>query len=306
MEKICVSCNKSLKKLARKNYYWSDEQWYCKACYQIKVKHPSSSTQSVVEENIEQSAIGISSVTLNINRSIISSKCIFGCQSDRVLRRLSREECLNIYIEKDIFVPYNARVCCTHGEKDSFLIPEDFTTYDTRVTLSVEEILAVFKTFKNLVLEERNKKVETRVSFTKMAEEQLLYETGVNHSQFSDILNSVQDVLRNNEFAVGIYLSRLHHGYTFEEIAKRYLITRQTASNYCETVRQHLLERYCSIHLSFNDRNKLITHQTDCAKQLHASTNNQVILVLDGTYSFKKVPTLYFNVYRILGINIGI
>ena len=90
MEKICVSCEKSLKKLARKNYYWSDEQWYCKPCYQ-KVKYPRSSTQrvseeSVVEENIGQSAIGNSSVTLNINRTVISSKCIFGCQSDRVLR----------------------------------------------------------------------------------------------------------------------------------------------------------------------------------------------------------------------------
>lgn len=40
------------------------------------------SKENVVEENIRQSAVRNLSVTLNINRSVISSKCIFKCQSN--------------------------------------------------------------------------------------------------------------------------------------------------------------------------------------------------------------------------------
>lgn len=113
-----------------------------------------------------------------------------------------------------IFVPYNARVFYTHEEKNDFLIPENFTTLDTRVSLFAEEVLVGLKNFQNVVLKERNKKIETKVSFTNMAEEQLLYEIKLNNSHFSDILNSVQDVLRNSEFAVGMYLFK-HNSLCF-------------------------------------------------------------------------------------------
>lgn len=85
---------------------------------------------------------------------------------------------------------------------------------------------------------ERNKDHHT--SFLTMNEKLLIFETGLNHQQFNNLLAYIQEINmphRNKEFALGVYLSRLRRGYTFDELAIHYNITRKTASEYANSCR---------------------------------------------------------------------
>gem|GEM_PF-2279954 len=281
MEKNCITCGKSLAKVARNMYRRSNDNWYCLICYRSNNRDAddaSTSTHTTTEN---------STVLLNICRSTLATKkCIFNCRLTSALRLLTKSECQEIYIQKNIFVRYGARVCMLHGTNESFTIPEDFTSNNVGIHLKAEEIVDVLETLKDMILKERSKKTE--ISFLKMTDVQLVYETGLNHEQFSNVLQFVKNIpVRNNELALGIYLSRLRHGYTFEELSIRWHVVRQTASAYCEYVRKKLSRDFCNIQFScMHYRAELLQHLSENAKQLYAPENDQVVVVFDGTYLF--------------------
>lgn len=72
--------------------------------------------------------------------------CIFGCKND-ALHCLSKIECHEIYIQKEIFIKYDARACSFHWNINSLTISTDFTSNIVDVSLSAEEINDSFKTF---------------------------------------------------------------------------------------------------------------------------------------------------------------
>ena len=62
--------------------------------------------------------------------------CIW-LQKESFLRRLSREECLEIFIQtNNVYVPYGARACSHRGEGDSFKVPDDFATSHLPVSVN--------------------------------------------------------------------------------------------------------------------------------------------------------------------------
>ena len=64
-----------------------------------------------------------------------------------------------------------------------------------------------------------------------MQSRELHFETGVNHDSFKIILDFIKDIrTHNNVMALGLYLSRIRRGYTFEELQNKYNFTRQTIS----------------------------------------------------------------------------
>ena len=138
MSKICTECSKVLNKMPRSNYHKCCDVWYCKSCCQ-RMKHVEEATAPINVAALSRAGANVvrndthgtlennsrGEVILDINRSIISSKCVFGCEAQRSLRRLSNEECLNIYITTNIFVHYGSRACYVHGMSDAFEIDGD-------------------------------------------------------------------------------------------------------------------------------------------------------------------------------------
>lgn len=90
-----------------------------------------------------------------------------------------------------------------------------------------------------------------------------IFETRLTHSLFSDILELVSYDSRvwNKELELSVYLPRLRHGYTFDELANRWSIKRHTTSIYCQNIRRHLSEKFGVLHLpSLSDREVLVSH----------------------------------------------
>lgn len=109
------------------------------------------------------------------------------------------------------------------------------------------------------------------------------------NQQFNNLLAYIQEINMphwNKELALGVYLSRLRHGYTFDELAIHFNITRKTASEYANSCRQACLT-LCVKYLTFSmSRDTMIQYNNEIALRIHAATANKIILVLDGTYLF--------------------
>jgi len=170
-------------------------------------------------------------------------KCIFGCEK-RVLRRLFREDCLEIFIQtrESVYVPYG--VCCSYGKGDSLTVSDGFAASQFSVSLDANKIALCFETMKNMVISEREKTLNSQaVYFSSMSDDVLVFEIGLNREQFQYLLQFVKDGqlhVRSAEFALGVYLSRLRWAYTYNKLALRWRITRQTVSSNCEEIRQVL------------------------------------------------------------------
>lgn len=81
---------------------------------------------------------------------------------------------------------------------------------------------------------------DTISSSLNMKNELLLFETGLNTQQYSELLTLIETCeisVYNKEFSLGVYLSRLRRGYTFEEMSVRWKIDRNTDSKYCKLLR---------------------------------------------------------------------
>lgn len=294
MIKCCFQCTRSLEKRSRSEYREVNNSILCLQCYRKNSRqHETSSetpnTQGNTSTNETNNDVRITLPLLRINQS--RSKCILCQRTDRAMRRLSRAECIEIYIKsrRNVFVVYGARVCNSHNENELSALSENLSDTYNGLSLNAEEIVASFETMKNLVLSERN--TDSVTLFLNMSNDMLIFETGLDHKHFHELLDLLKNEtllhVRHAEFSLGVYLSRLRRGYTFEELAVRWKITRQTASSNCEQIRQALVKSFCSKYISFSlDRNDFITHQSPIAKQIFGPSGNRIILVWDGTYIF--------------------
>lgn len=154
-----------------------------------------------------------------------------------------------VYVESNVYVSFGSRACSEHWVDNILQVPLNFHSSHIGINVSSEEIVGFFKTVRTSVHILQNKKV----SFISMDSKLLYFETGLNHYEFKNILSFFpQDSHKKNEAALGVYLSRVKHGYTFEELAAHWSITRQTASKYYSLCINILKTEFLNTYLSLN------------------------------------------------------
>lgn len=182
----------------------------------------------------------------------------------------------------------------TTGEMEAFKYRR-ISKHHSGIQLSSNDVTELLQAMRKKIINER----KTSESFLAMEETTLEFETGLNKMQFKHILSFLPDKLqvRERNLAVGIYLSRLKRGSTFEELANRWKITRKTVSKYCSLVREHLSADFLNTYLGLNiSREEMLHHQNTVTTRLHATTGDTVILVFDGTYIFiEKSSNFHFQ-----------
>lgn len=253
----CAKCTKSLTKKSKSEYHFRNDQRYCKSCYNSLFSNTHKRSSEVLDldnsENGENSSKSMdnlvsdsqrcrnSTIHLQVMRGHLShQKCIFNYSPNKKtdLRRLSREECIEVYVEKEIYVSYGARACLDHWKDEYFQVPENFETTHSGMQLSSNDVTELLQAVRNKIINER----KTSKSFLAMEETILKFETGLNKMQFKHILSFLSDELqvRERDLALGIYLSRIKRGFTFEELANKWKISRKTVSKYCSLVKEQL------------------------------------------------------------------
>lgn len=116
MAKNCFGCGVSLEKKRRSEYREVNNTIFCLKCYRNKTRlnQRSDENPNVEANTYSNAAKDDTKITLLFSKTNVSyKKCILCERSDRVLKRLSRDECIEVYINstRNLFVPYGARVC---------------------------------------------------------------------------------------------------------------------------------------------------------------------------------------------------
>lgn len=292
MVKNCKTCKKSLEKIARKDYIVSDNETFCKQCYKAN-KRDSASPNTSINEGTE--AVSTNYVTLSFPRGGASHKCcMFLCNqrehTDRKLRVLTKTQSVELFLKYGILCPLNSRACETHFTGDSIEIPEGFQAING-LNLSATDIESYFNTMKKMLIKlenEVNKK--NNDVFNDMNEALLVHETGMTKANLDFLLTFLDDQglhVQNKSFALGLYLSRLRRGYTYEELSNRYRCTVKTARSNCREVSNTLSNNFTNHFLKISlNRDEILCHLTASVKHLHAPSETTAVLILDGTYLF--------------------
>lgn len=143
---ICRICSKCLRKKRRSVDFHQvhDEpiEYECVPGYRTR-SYARAADGSANQERFTEVGVAVveNRVTVDLGRSINNHKrCVFLCSSSNVLRQLSREECMEIMIKTNIFVPSGGRICKTHRSGKSLTIPEGFTPYQSNASMTGDEV----------------------------------------------------------------------------------------------------------------------------------------------------------------------
>ena len=207
-------CGRSLEERTRSEYHQMDDLFFCKQWYLDRKRSKRSLPDNELPATVDETDTRSQSITLPfIGTQKFHNKCVFGCER-RVLRRLSREECLEIFIQtNNVYVPYSGRFCSHHGEGDSFKVPDDFAISHLPVSVNAEEVASCLASMKNIVMSERNNIFKSQaVHFSNMSDNVLKFEIVLNKKQLQYLLQCVENGQlygRHPEFANGVFLSHL-------------------------------------------------------------------------------------------------
>ena len=116
--------------------------------------------------------------------------------------------------------------------------------------------------------------------------------TGLSKAQFDEMLPYVQPEMRNSPLrsvrnALGMFLCKLRMGISQERIARLFGIEeQQRVSDAISAVIAALVKNFVPLHLGYDhlSREDLKTHQNDLTSALCNLHDDEVAVIIDGTY----------------------
>ena len=147
------------------------------------------------------------------------------------------------------------------------------------------------------VKEVASKSSSKRMAFDNLdsySDDDLVNLTGLNKDQLQDLHQFVQPHVKNTPVrsaitSLGIFLFKLKSGLSNKLLSTLFGISKASIRRAVHTIRQALMVEFVPSNIGFPhiSREDIINHHTRVlAQSLLAESNNQAILVLDGTYIY--------------------
>ena len=219
---------------------------------------------------------------IGIPRTPSTHRCCLICKSTADLRVVSFSDRSRIFNRFNIYVPEGCRTCHLHSmqaiDHESRL---PIVSHCSRI--DVDELRQLYRTGSNLSLFEKVKNLE-------LSEGQSEHLTGFSREQFSEIAQSLPTLrcssARSAHQALFVFLLKLRTGNSQNVLASLLEIPKaQSISSYFTSVMQAfehvVMEDFGPQALT---REVLLMNTTPAARRLLGLREDQVALVLDGTY----------------------
>jgi hypothetical protein len=118
--------------------------------------------------------------------------------------------------------------------------------------------------------------------------------TGLSKSQFDDLCQHLQHLIRNTpsrsvKTTIGMFLLKLKSGMSNKLLSTIFGIGMSSLRRAISSVRQAMMRSFVPLYLGLDSVTRedvLLKHTRPLAKELLQANNNEVILVLDGTYIY--------------------
>lgn len=208
---------------------------------------------------------------------------------------VSEASIVNIFIKKNIFIPFNSRCCKNHFDEYGNLSEADsdkIVIAQQRVKLTGQQLSKLFENIRH-----RDASKSTLFNqfsiFDKAPQKLFMDHTGFTKDEFFLILNELTSLkhspTRSKEQALAIYLTWLKTGIPQSTLSAFFGIEpRQKISHMCHQVREAFKKDFVHKFLGSSslNRDQWLNKNTDLVKELFSLSNDQFCLIADGTYLY--------------------
>ena len=297
--------NKHVKKYLRKNFLLecSSTDFICGKCsrpaYSFPV--PSSHHAQVVLPNravpSTSQTLSPPSVKLTIKSATKSHAYCFICKKPGPkLVVVPQNLRTNVFLRHNILVTSESRCCPSHfnNNLDNFdpAVMQELKTVD-HVYLNRTTILELLSKVRQVALNSSSKRM-TFDNLESYTDDNLINMTGLNKEQLLDLYKYVQPHIRNTPArtsltTLGLFLFKMKSGLSNKFLSTLFGMSKSSIRRAVHSVRQVLMLEFVPSFLGFThvSREEILNkHTRVLAQSLLADNNEQVILVLDGTYIY--------------------
>jgi hypothetical protein len=219
------------------------------------------------------------------------SRCFVCKRPGPKLVSLSTEGRFSAFLDHNILIPSDARCCPVHINDGSLLS----TALGTIQTVTDTSHLS--RTAINDLLQKMRSACLTHnksLNFDSLNETDYPALTGLTRQQFDDVCRHLTDKVKNtpnrsSRTTIGLFLLKLFSGMSNKLLATIFGLSKSSVRRAVSTVRHSFMRSFVPLYLGIESltRESIIeNHTRPLAKALFATNENQLILVLDGTYIY--------------------
>ena len=207
------------------------------------------------------------------------------------------ESILFAYKNHGILIKEHARCCNQHIDSNGFIIVSEFIGMPTkcewfdRDTIKLLD-MALLNSDKVLYeLEESSSIFDKFKNMTSLDENICFKVTGWTKEQFSNFAKHITSIRntdgRTKEQLIAIYRFWLRKGIDQSTLALlKSNTSQQQISHYLAQIRSAIHEQFVPLYLGANKKKDFfLGHNTRSAKILHKMTDDQLVIIADGTYA---------------------
>lgn len=231
-------------------------------------------------------------VTLKIpSTSRSHSRCFVCKRPGPKLITLSAEGRVAAFIQHNLLINAGARCCPGHIADGCILqkAVEGIQTVRSQSVLSRSSINDLLQKMRGACIAQ-----QSFLNFEKLNDSDYPSLTGITRTQFDDVCSHLVDKVKNTpsrsaRTSIGLFLVKLYSGISNKLLSTIFGLTKSCVRRAVWTVRQAFMRGFVPLYLgveAFTRDDILSQHTRPLARKLFGAEENQLILVLDGTYIY--------------------
>lgn len=232
------------------------------------------------------------SVSLKIHStSKTHARCLVCKRPGPKLLVLSSNARYNAFIETGTLIPAGTRCCPVHLNEDG-----DITSGSLEGVALADKSTLNRSTIVQLVnhMREVCRHSQDKIDFDRINDPDCRNITGISREDFLNLFTHISDKIkgtpsRSPKTSLGLFLLKLKSGMSNKLLSTIFRISRSSIRRALATVRQALMRSFVPLYLGLESvtREEIIkSHTRALAKTLFDVGENELILVLDGTYIY--------------------
>ncbi|CAC5360913.1 unnamed protein product [Mytilus coruscus] len=232
------------------------------------------------------------SVCLNIpGASNSHARCVVCKTPGPKFLVVSSDARVQAFIDGNVLIPAGARCCSSHFQENGFLKTECFDIMSKSENSSSNRT-SIVKLLTHM--RETCQKTQNKIDFDNIGETDCKNLTGLFHQQFEDLCLHVLSHIkttpsRTPKTSVGLFLIKMKCALSNKLMSTLFKVIISSVRRAINTVRQAFMRSFVPLYLGFESitREQIIKdHIRPLAKTLLDADNDNMILVLDGTYIY--------------------
>ncbi|XP_062566452.1 uncharacterized protein LOC134228771 [Saccostrea cucullata] len=256
-----------------------------------------SCREATTQQNNQQQKTAVSSppsISMPLHRTASSHAYCFVCRRPGPkLMVVPPSARFNAFLNREIIIPPGCRCCPSHIEDGDFTpgVLQDINTLDSSL-LNRTTILELIRKIREYALKSSSK---FTFDSSSMNSSDYVTLTSLTKENFDDLHKAIAGDVRNTQnrssrMSLGIFLLKLRSGMSYQLLSTIFGISKSSLRRAMKSVRSALLKNFVPNNLGLQhiSREEIITNHTrPLAQELFGNMNNQqVIVVLDGTYIY--------------------